>query len=96
MPRTKDGKPVLYKPFKSDKTPASKKFSVYVKANNSKGYKIIHFGDSSMQDFRQHKDEKRRASYLARAKGIKDKNGNPTWKDKNTANYWSVKFLWKG
>ena len=49
-----------------------------------------------MQDFRQHKDPKRRASYLARAKGIKDKNGNPTWKDKNTANYWSVKFLWKG
>lgn len=96
MPRTKEGKPVLYKPFKSDKTPAGKKFSVYVKANNSKGYKIIHFGDSSMQDFRQHKDEKRRASYLARAKGIKDKNGNLTYKDKNTANYWSVKFLWKG
>ena len=84
MPRTKDGKPVLYKPFKSDKTPASKKFSVYVKANNSKGYKIIHFGDSSMQDFRQHKDEKRRASYLARAKGIKDKNGNHCDRDWET------------
>ena len=25
-----------------------------------------------------------------------DKNGNLTWKDKNTANYWAIKVLWKG
>tara|TARA_R110000822_G_scaffold259231_2_gene384370 strand:+ start:5130 stop:5414 length:285 start_codon:yes stop_codon:yes gene_type:complete len=94
MPRTSEGKPVLYKPFKSKAK--GKKFSVYVKANNSKGYKTIHFGDSNMQDFRQHKDEKRRASYLARAKGITNKEGKKTWTDKNTANYWSVHYLWKG
>ena len=43
-----------------------------------------------------HNDEKRRASYLARAKGIKDKNGNLTWKNKSSANYFSIRYLWAG
>jgi len=84
----------LYKPFPY-KGNANKKFSVYVK-NGKGGKKLIHFGDSKMQDFRQHKDPKRRKSYLARAKGIRNKAGQLTWKDKNTANYWSVHFLWNG
>lgn len=84
----------LYKPFPY-KGKGNKKFSVYVK--NKKGEKIIkYFGDSRYEDFRQHKDEKRRKSYLARAKGIKNKSGELTWKDKNTANYWSVHYLWGG
>ena len=88
-------KPKLYKPFKN--TTASKyKFFVYVKADNKRGYKKIGFGDKNYQDFTQHKDEKRRQSYLARAKGIKNKEGKLTWKDKNSANYYSVKFLWNG
>ena len=87
-------KPVLNKPFPSKKQ--GKKFSVYVKSNNSKGYKLIHFGDSNMQDFRQHKDPKRRASYLARAKGIRDKQGRLTYLNKESPNYWSVRYLWKG
>ena len=41
-----------------------------------------------------HNDKKRRANYLARAKGIKDKNGKLTWKDKESPNYYSIKFLW--
>lgn len=86
-----DEKP-LYKPFKSKAK--NKKFSVYVMKNGSK--RLIHFGDSRMQDFRQHKDEKRRSSYLARARGIKNKKGELTYKDKNTANYWSIKYLWNG
>lgn len=84
----------LYKPFKylgNNKY----KFSVYVK--NEKGNpKLIHFGHSDYEDFTQHKDEKRRKYYLARAKGIKNKKGELTYKDKNTANYWSVFYLWKG
>ncbi len=96
MPLDSKGKPILYKPFKGRSTPKGKKFSVYVKADNKKGYKTIHFGDSSMKDFRQHKDPKRRKSYLARAKGIRNKKGEVTWKDKNTANYWSVHYLWNG
>ena len=82
----------LYKPFTSKAK--NKKFSVYVMKDGKK--KLIHFGSSLHQDFTQHKDEKRRKSYLARAKGIKNKKGELTWKDKNTPNYWSVHYLWNG
>ncbi len=82
----------LYKPFKSKAK--NKKFSVYVMKNGKKT--LINFGDSRYEDFTQHKDKKRRENYLKRAKGIKDKNGNLTWKDKNTSNYWSVHYLWAG
>jgi hypothetical protein len=82
----------LYKPVKS--TRSGKKGMVYVMKVDSK--RLIHFGDSSMEDFTQHKDENRRKSYLARAKGIKNKNGDFTWLDKNSANYYSVRLLWKG
>jgi hypothetical protein len=77
-----------YQPIKSNRK--NKKFKVLVDNN-----KIIHFGDSRYQDFTQHKDKKRQASYCKRAKGIKDKNGNLTYKNKNTANYWSYNFLWR-
>ena len=82
----------LYQPFPSKAK--NKKFSVYVMKDGKKT--LIHFGDSRYEDFTQHKDEKRRKAYLARAKGIKDKDGNLTWKDKNTSNYWAVKTLWNG
>tara|TARA_R110000822_G_scaffold63928_2_gene157244 strand:- start:7 stop:273 length:267 start_codon:yes stop_codon:yes gene_type:complete len=82
----------LYKPFKS--TAKNKKFSVYVMKDGKR--KLIHYGDSRYQDFTQHKDQARRKSYLARAKGIRNKQGNLTWKDKNTANHWAVKKLWAG
>ena len=95
MPLTKEGKPVLYKPWKN--TSSSKnKYWVYVKSDTKKGYKKIGFGLKGMEDFTQHKDEKRRKSYLARAKGITNKAGKKTWTDKNTANYWSVHYLWNG
>jgi len=67
--------------------------------------KWVHFGSSSMQQYKDstplklysnldHGDKKRRTSYLARAKGIKNKQGNLTWKDKESANYYSIRFLW--
>ena len=83
---------VLYKPFKSKAK--NKKYSVYVMKDGKK--KLIHFGDSRYEDFTQHKDKERRKSYLKRAKGIKNKKGELTYKDKNTANYWSIKLLWNG
>jgi len=86
-----DNKP-LYKPFKSKAK--NKKFSVYVMKDGKK--KLIHYGDSRYLDFTQHKDKERRKSYLLRAKGIRNKKGELTWKDKNSANYWSVKTLWAG
>lgn len=82
----------LYKPFKSKAK--NKKYAVYVMKDGKK--KLINFGDSRMQDFTQHKDEKRRKSYLARARGIRNKKGELTYKDKNTANYWSITTLWGG
>ena len=89
----------LYTPFVSKSK--NKKYSVYVIKNDKK--KLIHFGDSRMQQFKDklghysnldHGDKERRKRYLARAKGIKDKNGNLTWKNKNSANYYSIKYLW--
>ena len=80
----------LYKPFKSKLK--SKKMSVYVMKDNKK--KLIHFGDANMKDFTQHKDEKRRKSYLARSAGIRNKQGKLTKDDKNSANYYSRRYLW--
>ena len=73
-------------------TKKGKKKMVYVMKDGKK--RLIHFGDSNMEDYRQHKDPKRRASYLARSGGIKDKSGNLTKNNKNSANYWSRKVLW--
>jgi len=78
----------LYKPYKSTK--AGKKGMVYVKGGTGK--RLIHFGDSTMKDFTQHGDAKRRTSYCARSGGIKDKSGKLPGKD--SANYWSRKVLW--
>jgi len=89
MPDKKDNKP-LYKPFKS--SAKGKKMSVYVMKDGKK--KLIHFGDSNMQDFTQHGDKERRKSYLARSAKIRDKNGNLTANDKNSANYYSRRYLW--
>jgi len=65
---------------------------VYVKKDGAK--KLLHFGDSSMQDFTQHKDKQRKKNYLNRSAGIKDKSGNLTANNKNSANYWSRKINW--
>jgi len=84
----------LYKPF-AYKGKGKFKKSVYVKGKDGK-QKLIHYGHKDYQDFTQHKDPKRRESYLKRAKGIKNKEGQLTYKDKNTKNYWAIKDLWKG
>lgn len=90
----------LYTPFVSKSK--NKKYSVRIKTDEGKT-KLIHFGDSRMEQFKDklghysnldHGDKERRKRYLARAKGIKDKNGNLTWKNKNSANYYSIKYLW--
>ena len=86
--------------FKKSTRPG-KKYMVVVNG------KTIHFGSSADQQYRDttglglythlnHNDEKRRASYLARAKGIKNGQGRLTWQDKNSANYYSIRWLWAG
>tara|TARA_R110000851_G_scaffold300013_1_gene456048 strand:- start:1288 stop:1563 length:276 start_codon:yes stop_codon:yes gene_type:complete len=67
--------------------------------------KMIHFGDSNMDHFldktgiwkkNNHGDDRRRKSYLSRSKGIKNKNGDLTWKNPEYPNYHSIKILWNG
>jgi hypothetical protein len=65
----------------------------------------VHFGSIINQQYRDstplklyshldHGDRKRRENYLARAKGIKDKEGRLTYKDPSSANALSIKYLW--
>lgn len=65
--------------------------------------KVIHFGDVKMQHFKDktgiwsnkdHGDEKRRDSYLARASGIKNKQGKLTKNDPSSPNYHAIRVLW--
>mgnify|MGYP003633473257 FL=1 len=95
MPLTKDGKPILNKPFKGRSTPKTKKYSVYVKADNKKGYKTIHFGAAGMDDHRSGTaTAAQRKSFRARMKGIKRKDGSFAYKDKSSPAYWSLRWLW--
>jgi hypothetical protein len=82
-------------------TSKGKKLMVVVKQNGKE--KTINFGDSSMQQFKDktgiwkskdHGDDTRRKSYLARAKGIKLKDGSLAWKNPKSANYHAVRVLW--
>ena len=67
--------------------------------------KKIHFGSASMEHYRDrtplklyshldHNDKERRKNYLKRSKGIKNKEGKLTYNDKESANYYSRKYLW--
>ena len=60
----------------------------------SYGGKEIHFGHPAYQDFTQHRDKKRRDSYLKRARGIRNKQGQQTYRIKTSPNYWAVNILW--
>ena len=87
------GRPKLDRPFPS-KHPV-KKYSVYVKADNEQGYKLIHFGARGMDDWRSGTatSEQRRA-FRARLKGIKKKDGSYAYKDKGSPAYWSLNYSW--
>ena len=76
---------------------AGKKLAVVVNG------KTINFGDSSTEHYKDktgiwkskdHLDEKRRKSYLARSGGIKRKDGTLTKNDPNSSNYHSRKIFW--
>ena len=67
--------------------------------------KWIHFGDKRHEHYRDstplklysyldHNDPKRRESYRKRARGIKNRDGNLTYLDKNSPNYYALNFLW--
>ena len=54
------------------------------------GDKTVHFGAAGYQDFTTSKDEKRKASYLARHKA----NEDWTLSGVDTAGFWSRWLLW--
>ena len=71
---------------------SSRKNNKYV-ATLSSGKKI-HFGSSQYPDFLIHKDKERKERYLARAKKIKNKQGELTYTNPESSNFWSVNPLW--
>ena len=72
----------------------------YSKRKNNKyvvtlpGGKKLHFGSSKYPDFLIHRDKDRKDKYLSRAKKIKNKKGELTFENPESANYWSVNLLW--
>lgn len=78
----------------------NKKYSVTTPSG-----KTLHFGDSRYEHYKDstglglysnldHKDKQRQQRYLARAKGIKNKDGKLTSGDPESPNYYSIKYLW--
>ena len=65
--------------------------------------KVIHFGSSSMEHFKDktgiwkqkdHNDKERRTNYLRRTSGIKNKQGQLTKDIPTSANYHARRILW--
>ena len=78
-------------------TRAGKKLMVLVDG------KTIHFGDASAEHFKDrtgiwsqldHRDKKRRSSYLARSAGIRDGQNRLTKDNPLSPNYHSRRVLW--
>ena len=56
--------------------------------------KKVHFGSPDYPDYRIHKDKERRDKYLARATKINNEQGELTYTNPESANFWSVNLLW--
>ena len=54
----------------------------------------VHFGSTKYADYLTHKDKDRRDKYLSRATKIKNKQGELTYNNPESANFWSVNLLW--
>ena len=58
------------------------------------GGKKVHFGSPKYPDYTIHKDKERRDKYRARATKIKNKQGELTYTNPESSNYWSLHLLW--
>ena len=56
--------------------------------------KKVHFGSPKYPDYTIHKDKEKRDKYLTRATKIKNKQGDLTYTNPESANFWSVHLLW--
>ena len=71
----------------------------YSRVKNKKYYveyndKIINFGSKTGETYLDHKDDKKRAAWVARHSKIKNKNGEYVYKIKESPAYWSFHLLW--
>jgi hypothetical protein len=82
---------ILNKPIRSNRP--DKKKMVYVRDPETNKVKIIHFGQ---RGYKHNYSEKAWKSYIARASGIRDKQGRLTKNNKLSANYWAIRYLWPG
>ena len=58
------------------------------------GGKKVHFGSPKYPDYTIRKDKERRDKYRARATKIKNKQGELTYTNPESSNFWSVNLLW--
>ena len=77
---------------KPKQAPSGSKSKFVVLAKKGDQVKVVRFG--GYEDFRQHRDPKRRENYLKRSAGIRDGSGKLTKDDKFSANYWARTKLW--
>ncbi len=79
---------------KPKSAPDGSKHKKMVLAKKGDDVKLVRYGHRDYEDFTQHKDPKRRANYLKRSAGIKDKSGKLTKDDVFSAHHWARKDLW--
>jgi hypothetical protein len=68
----------------------TKKYAVVVKDPKTGDRRVVRFGDPKMDDYRKHKDPKRRKNFHERMNCASD----PKAKDKTRPKYWSCKWSW--
>ena len=73
---------------KADKAPY--KYTAVVQNNATGWYNTVHFGNRNYEDYTMHKDEARKASYIARHKPRENWSASGA----NTAGFWSKNLLW--
>ena len=73
---------------------STRKGKKYVVTLSDSNGKKIHFGSTKYADYLTHKDKERRDSYLRRARNIRNKQGELTYNDPESANFWSIRLLW--
>lgn len=79
---------------KPKKAPAGSKAKMRVLAKKGDKVKVVNFGLRGYSDFTKHKNPKRRANYLARSGGIRNKAGELTKNDIFSPNRWARRVLW--
>ena len=94
---------VYGKEFRRLKKKAKKLGAVLLDYSNRKGKKYVvtlsngkkvHFGSTKYADYLIHQDKERRDRYLTRSKNIRNKQGELTYNNPESANFWSVYLLW--